>query len=244
MFSQAIYFFYYNSFVAVDKASIMLPPKTTIAAVNGTLNIGHAEIENRTKEDHIHYDDGQNAIEMADADPDEDNDDDDIRKSIYVPQPELKFNEKDADWHEVTVFLENAATEENEYKIEEIDLNETRQRIDTQMLNMKDLNPFEPELQKDVLADIGFIDRLQNMSNCKLMKIVKPLKPKSSVEIGKNKYLIRKLIGEGAYGKVFTAECTKTKQTYAFKQQRPPNLWEYYVCQEIRERIEDQWIVS
>lgn len=76
------------------------------------------------------------------------------------------------------------------------------------------------------------------------MNIVKPLKPKASIEIRKQRYQIRKLIGEGAYGKVFTAECAETKKTYAFKQQRPPNLWEYYVCLQIHKRIEQQWIVS
>lgn len=212
--------------------------------VTGTVDIESAKTENQAKENHKLNDGDDNAIMIADTDADENSDDDDIGKSIYVPQPELKFDEKDADWHEVTVFLENKAIEENEYKIEEIDMNETRQRIDTHMLNMKDLNPFEPDLQKDVLIDIGFIDRLQNTTDCKLMNIVKPLKPKSSVDIGKRKYQIRKLIGEGAYGKVFTAECTKTKQTYAFKQQRPPNLWEYYVCQEIRKRINSPLIVS
>lgn len=177
---------------------------------------------------------------------DVDADEDDIGKSIYVPQPELEFDEEDANWHEVTVFLEKESTETNEYKIEEIDLNVTRQRIDTHMLNMKDLNPFDAELQKDVLNAIGFIDQLNGAHNfdCTLMNIVKPLKPKTSIVIGKQRFEIRKLIGEGAYGKVFVAECVETKQTYAFKQQRPPNLWEYYVCLQIHQRIEDQSIVS
>lgn len=217
-----------------------------MAGANGTLNIKRAE--NGAKEENQKYNDGdENTATVADADADNDDDDDDIGKSIYVPQPELKFDEKDADWHEVTIFLEDKeAAKKNDYKADEIDMNETRQRIDTHMLSMKDLNPFDPQIQKDVLIDIGFTDQLygENNFNCTLMHIVKPLKPKSSIEIGKKKYQIRKLIGEGAYGKVFTAEYTKSKQTYAFKQQRPPNLWEYYVCLEIHKRIENQWIVS
>lgn len=179
-----------------------------------------------------------------DGDEEEEDDVDDIANSIYIPQPVLKFNEKDANWHEVTVFLQNASS--NDYKIEEVDMNETRQRIDTHMLNMKDLNPFEPELQKDVLNDVGFVDLLNgaNNFNCTLLNIVKPLKPKSSFINGKKRYEIRKLIGEGAYGKVFAVECADTKRAYAFKQQRPPNLWEYYVCLQIQKRIEDQSIVS
>lgn len=169
----------------------------------------------------------------------------DIGKSIYVKQPELEFREEDADWKEVSQFLADV-TATNEYKVEEVNLNETRQRIDTHMLNLKELNPFEPEVQKDVLTDIGFLDQLNgaNNFNCVMMNIVQPLKPRSSIEINEKKYQIRKLIGTGAFGKVFLAECTKTKETYAFKQQRPPNLWEYYVCLQVHTRIADANIVS
>lgn len=197
-----------------------------------------------------HHPVGDEEKVKADANADngcsDDDDEDDIGKSIYVPQPELKFDENDANWHEVTVFLEDEANKNNEYKVEEIDMNETRQRIDTHMLNMRDLKPFDPDLQKDVLNDIGFIDQLNGANNfeCTLMNIVKPLKPKTSIEIGSRRYHIRKLIGEGAYGKVFTAECAETKQTYAFKQLRPANLWEYYVCLQILKRIEQKSIVS
>lgn len=173
------------------------------------------------------------------------NDDEEIGKSIYVEQPELQFHEKDADWHEVTQFLSDA-TSTNEYKVEEVNLDETRQRIDTHMLNLQDLNPFDPEVQKDVLADLGFFDQLNgaNNFNCIMMNIVQPLKPRSSIEINKRKYQIRKLIGTGAYGKVFSAECTNTKKWFAFKQQRPPNLWEYYVCLQAHARIKDESVVS
>lgn len=185
-------------------------------------------------------------IEYDENDNEEDDENEEIGKSIYVQQPELEFDEKkDADWREVTMFLAGV-TATNEYKSEEVNLNETRQRIDTHMLNLRDLNPFDPEVQKDVLNDIGFLDQLNgaNNFNCFLMNIVHPLKPRASVEINKRKYQVRKLIGTGAFGKVFSAECTKTKETYAFKQQRPPNLWEYYVCLQIHTRIRDESIVS
>lgn len=171
--------------------------------------------------------------------------DDDIGKSIYIKQEELHFDEKDADWHEVTQFL-SEGTATNEYKVEEVHLDETRTRIDTFMLNMKDLNPFDPDMQKDVLNDLGFLDLLNgaNNFNCILMNIVQPLKPRLTIEVNGRKYKVCKLIGSGSFGKVFSAECTKTKELLALKQQRPPNLWEYYVCLEIHSRITDQHIVS
>lgn len=184
-------------------------------------------------------------IENFNEDNDEISPDNDVGRSIYVKQSELKFDEEDANWNEVTQFLADGAVK-NEYKVLEVNLNETRQRIDTHMLNLRDLNPFDPEVQKDVLTDIGFLEQLNgaNNFNCVMMNIVHPLKPRSSIEIDKRKFQVRKLIGTGAFGKVFSAECTKTKEWYALKQLRPPNIWEYYVCLQIHTRISDESIVS
>lgn len=41
-----------------------------------------------------------------------------------------------------------------------------------------------------------------------------------------------------------SGKCMKTGLTYAMKQQRPANLWEYYICLEIQSRIEFDNIVS
>lgn len=191
----------------------------------------------------VEHDEAQQIVDKEhEIESEEDND---IGKSIYIPQPEPEFNEKDADWKEVTQFLADT-TATNEYKVEEVNLDETKQRIDTHMLNMKDLNPFDPEVQKDILVDIGFIDQLAgaNNFNCVMVNIVQPLKPKIKIEINNQKYQVRKLIGTGAFGKVFSAECVKTKETFALKQQRPPNLWEYYVCLEIHNRLKNKSIVS
>ncbi|XP_055297911.1 uncharacterized protein LOC129566204 [Sitodiplosis mosellana] len=184
---------------------------------------------------------GKELEKEAEMKAEETEEEDDIGRSIYVKQPEPEFNEKDADWKEYTQFIANN-TAINEYIVEEVNLDETKHRIDTHMLNLKDLNPFDPEVQKDVLTDIGFLDQLSgaNNFNCVMMNVVPPLKPRASIEINKQKYQIRKLIGTGTYGKVFSAECSKTKEMYALKQQRPPNLWEYYVCLQIHARLKDE----
>lgn len=193
----------------------------------------------------IEMDENGNADEEDDDAEEKENSQEDIGRSIYVKQPELEFNENDADWKEVTQ-IADIPLAKNEYKVEEVNLDETRQRIDTHMLNLKNLDPFDPDVQKDVLADIGFIDELSgaNNFNCIMMNIVQPLKPRSTIDIDGETFQVRKLIGTGAFGKVFSAECPKTKEWYALKQQRPPNLWEYYVCLQIHKRIRDESIVS
>lgn len=35
----------------------------------------------------------------------------------------------------------------------------------------------------------------------------------------------------------FSGKNTSNGQLYALKQERPPNLWEYYICLEIQDRI-------
>lgn len=37
----------------------------------------------------------------------------------------------------------------------------------------------------------------------------------------------------------FSAKCKDTSQIYALKQQRPANLWEFYICLEITSRMND-----
>lgn len=170
---------------------------------------------------------------------------DDIGKSIYVPPEELVFDEADADWAEVTQFLANE-TAKNEYQPEEVDLNETTQKLDTFMLNFKDMSPFDAEFQKTLLERIGFVDKMSIDGDycCDMVNIVQPLKPKVTITVNGHKFKIQKMIGSGSFGKVFSAECLTNKEYFAFKQQRPPNLWEYYVCFEVQKRIQNSLIVS
>lgn len=37
----------------------------------------------------------------------------------------------------------------------------------------------------------------------------------------------------------FSAKCKTTSKIYALKQQRPANLWEFYICLEIATRMND-----
>lgn len=224
-----------NNSAICNKTRLNWTQQPSIALPNKSPIIEHEQEERLGKE-------REKEKEMEANEVEEENE---IGKSIYIKQPEPEFNEKDADWKEYTQFLANN-TLINDYIVEDINLDETKHRIDTHMLNLKDLNPFDPEVQKDILNDIGFVDQLSgaNNFNCVMMNVVPPLKPRSSIEINKEKYQIKKLIGTGAYGKVFLAEGTKSKKMYALKQQRPPNLWEYYVCLQIHERLTDERVVS
>lgn len=183
-------------------------------------------------------------VECAETDENDVNDFDGV--SIYIPQPEVVFNEKEhADWAEVTVFLQKGDVENN-YVHEQVNLNETRQIIDTQLLDLMSLSPFDPQLHIALLDSVFFEEKLAAMdaSNCTMVNIVEPLKPKMKLSIGIRTFSIQKMIAAGSFGRVFSGVCDNLKTTHAFKQEKPPNLWEYYICLEIQKRIKNHRIVS
>lgn len=173
-----------------------------------------------------------------------DNDENDEHAlSIYVKQPEVKFSEeKHADWLEVTQYIANGCVD-NEYLPDVIDMNETQQKIETHLLN---LCPFDSELHKALLDNLCFTENLSklNSNRCSMVNIVHPLKPKNELVIGERTFNIQKMIGSGNFGNVFSGECATSKKVLALKQERPANLWEYYVCLEVCQRIKCKRIVS
>lgn len=185
--------------------------------------------------------------EVDEEDDDNDNSLDLHGKSIYLPREEEVFCEaKHADWREATLHLAEGPKAKNEYVVEPIDMNETQQIIDTQLLDLFKLSPFNPRLQKALLDSISFIERLTKLdkTTCSMVKILQPIRPKTKLTFGIRSFSIHKLIGTGSFGQIFSGECRNTKSMLAFKQERPPNLWEYYICQEVQKRIGDRRIVS
>lgn len=177
---------------------------------------------------------------------DGDEDDYEAEKSIYVPRAEIIFDEKKhADWAEVTQFLLDDC-KENNYVHDEVDLNETRQVISTQLIDLMSLSPFDDKLKKGLLQSVCFEDKIATLDKtiCTMQKVVQPLKPKTKLSIGERTFSIQKMIGSGAFGNVFMGICNKTKETFAFKQEKPPNLWEYYICLQIQKRVNDKRVVS
>lgn len=170
-----------------------------------------------------------------------------LGQSIYVPRDEVIFSDaKHANWMEVTLHLAEGDAAKNDYVAKVVDMDQTLQMIDAHLLDLMKLSPFDPQLQKALLDSVSFVDQLAKMSRdvCDMVKIVQPMKPKAKLSVGTRTFNIQKMIGSGMYGNVFCGECCRTKSLLAFKQERPPNIWEFYICLEVQKRLEEERIVS
>ncbi|XP_059620134.1 uncharacterized protein LOC132264084 [Phlebotomus argentipes] len=131
------------------------------------------------------------------------------------------------------------------YQRKEIDMNETLQVIDHN-LGQEVVNPFNPNLINAFLEKADFMNYLDSLESCTLTNIVKMIKPNSVIEMNGHTLDVGKLLGSGTFGKVYHAKCQVTGNCYALKQERPANLWEYYIVLELKDRMNemDQSLMS
>ncbi|XP_055707176.1 uncharacterized protein LOC129804111 isoform X2 [Phlebotomus papatasi] len=124
------------------------------------------------------------------------------------------------------------------YQRKEVDMNETQQVIDDN-LGLEVMNPFNPKLINAFLEKADFMNFLESLDSCILTNIVKMIKPNSVMEMNGMTLDVGKLLGSGTFGKVYHAKCRETGNCYALKQERPANLWEYYIVLELKYRMHE-----
>lgn len=149
---------------------------------------------------------GKSSTAADDESPEHDEDydnDDKFGRSIYVPNNEIKCSDSEAEpeWHEITQCGGNLG--KNEYLRAQVNFDETVQFIDRKLLNVEDLNPFDTELQSALLENMGFLEQLNRESICQMVNLVNPLKAKKAIDIGRDRFVIQKLIGKGNFGNIF-----------------------------------------
>ncbi|CRK98974.1 CLUMA_CG012058, isoform A [Clunio marinus] len=106
-------------------------------------------------------------------------------------------------------------------------------------------NPFDEKLRTAMLDHCNFSRYLEdNIESCSLLKNIPKLKSGIMIEIAGGEYKIFKTVGKGNFGTVFTAENKKTKEIVALKQEKPANLWEYYICVELSDRLKNRNMLS
>lgn len=164
-------------------------------------------------------------------------DSDELGKSIYVPKPTCA--EEVQRWDEID---EHFNPSDNVYVKKETDPDETMHFIYRQT-KVGEVDPFDPKLQAAFLEQLDFMKYIEELPTCALVNKVEPLMRSKVVKIRGTEFTVLKKIGEGTFGMVYSAKNLSTGQILAMKQERPANLWEYYVCLELRSRINNEDIL-
>ncbi|XP_031628925.1 uncharacterized protein LOC116344486 [Contarinia nasturtii] len=120
----------------------------------------------------------------------------------------------------------------------------TNPKLNETISAVKEIDPFDMHLQNAFLDDIDFIEYIKGLDYVEITTRVRAIELNAVLEMGNNTFDIDKQIGHGSFGYVYSGKNTKTGKMYAFKQERPANLWEFYISLEIASRIEDPKMLS
>ncbi|XP_053696585.1 uncharacterized protein LOC128743914 isoform X2 [Sabethes cyaneus] len=162
-----------------------------------------------------------------------------LGKSIYFRKKPLSVEEKQ-EWDEID---EHFNPENNEYMKKDVDLDGTMQFIYQQIQGVE-VDPFDSKLKEAFLEKINFMTYIEELPTCSLVNKIQPLSKGMTENVNGTKISVIKKIGEGSFGTIYCGKNISTGEIVAMKQERPANLWEYYICLELRSRINHDDILS
>lgn len=163
-------------------------------------------------------------------------------ESIYVPRvheaptaaPEFSDDEEAGD--AAAAHKSHSSCRSGQFVVPDIDLNHSRAVIKTHFVD-HNADPFDEAVHTAFLEQCDFYDYLRNLATCQMVQTVRSLNPKQELSVADRLLVVDKLLGQGKYGTVYAARCQSSGELVALKQQRPANLWEYYICLEVESRI-------
>lgn len=169
---------------------------------------------------------------------DEDND---LSRSIYVPRPtpQLEIEEGYEDVDDLSSSF--ACLPSNRYEHTIIAEEHNLSIRVKEAIVAANGNPFEQSLRAIMLENCNFSQYLeQYIPTCVLLKKIPQLKPSLVVDVAEHSFKVTKFIAKGGFGSIFTARGSHDGKTYALKQEKPPNLWELYICVELKDRLKNK----
>lgn len=167
--------------------------------------------------------------------------DDDLGKSIYMPK-EIPKDDDDCEEDEINYsFIPNTDNcYEHSFSQDDGDLS----IMVKDAIKSSNGNPFDARLHEVMLDRCKFTNYLaEHISGCMLLKNVPKLKQGTQVECLSNDYTVMKFIAKGSFGSIYKVKNSKDGKVYAMKQEKPPNLWEYYICLELIDRLKNKEMI-
>lgn len=167
------------------------------------------------------------------------NENEDLGKSIYFPKEIHEDHDDDED--EVNCSFIPSVDNRYEHAVE----NDRNLSLNVQeAIQISDGNPFDIRVHEALLERVGFTHYLEsNVSNCMFLKKIPKLTQGLTVKCHDNEFTVLKFITKGAFGSIYTATNSKDGKVYALKQEKPPNLWEYYILVELMCRLKNEQMI-
>ncbi|XP_053603398.1 uncharacterized protein LOC128671163 isoform X2 [Plodia interpunctella] len=106
----------------------------------------------------------------------------------------------------------------------------------------KVIDPFNKKILTSLLEYVKFPNKTHAEGYVEVRSVPK-LQPATNVTIGNNRFAIEKQLGKGNYGAVFLCLDLHSNKSVAVKYQKPSRPWEFYICQEIKARIKDPFML-
>ncbi|CAH0725175.1 unnamed protein product, partial [Brenthis ino] len=106
----------------------------------------------------------------------------------------------------------------------------------------KVIDPFNKKMLTNLLEYVKFPNKTHADGYIEVRSIPK-LQVATVTRVGSSKFSIEKQLGKGNYGAVFLCLDLRSNKSVAVKYQKPSRPWEFYICQEIKARIKDPFML-
>jgi checkpoint serine/threonine-protein kinase len=168
----------------------------------------------------------------------------DLSKSIYQTKPPQELGCEDEGEWECERMASFVADAFNQYEHTIVEEDPDLSLKVQEAIKKSRGNPFDDRVRYAMLEHCNFSVYLEeHVPNCSLLKKIPQLKPGVPIECAGDEFTVLKFIAKGAFGSIFTAKNRKTGKVWAMKQEKPANLWEYYICVELMDRIKDKRMI-
>ncbi|CAO1417608.1 unnamed protein product [Diamesa tonsa] len=173
-----------------------------------------------------------------------DDEDDDLSKSIYVTKPQPETHDYDEEkWLETDDNESSFVAAPNNQYEHTIIVPEASNKV-RELIEADAGNPFNLQTREAMLEQCNFSSYIEeHIKTCTLLKKIPLLKVGNTLFCGNEEFTVQKAIGKGSFGAIFSGKCKRNGKIYAMKQEKPANLWEYYVIVELMSRLVNQNVV-